>query len=149
VIDVYDASTATWSHIATKEIEGIASAIAVNNLVYITGVSDRIAGLGLIEILDASSVGTIAGCLSYGRYAPQSGIMGNEIVIFKTADWSTWSNQTDKMDLYNVSNGSMRIGQLTGDIKGAALFMAGGKAYQAGGVTGIATMSSKVYQLTW
>jgi Kelch motif/Galactose oxidase, central domain len=151
-IDIYNATTNTWSTSSLSEYKGYAAGIAVGNTNYWGGGYTFPYGLSnLVEIRDVISGSSTFGSL-FQPNAFFSAVLKNNKIVFFTSGvnmpmyWSPNPPVTDKFDIYDITDRSWSIGVLSKNIEGAATISMNNTTYVAGGYVN-GNISNQVWKL--
>lgn len=143
-VDVYDASTNSWSGTNLNFISGGVSGIEYENTIYWGGKTSPEME-GIVELWNSGNGMTTSYCLSYPRNYPTAVLRNNEIIFFTPGDNEFLS---DQFDIYNTVTGKWSIGKLDHTTAGCGVISVNNTIYVAGGRTSN-DYTDKVYILNW
>jgi N-acetylneuraminic acid mutarotase len=143
-VDIYDASSDSWSSTNLNFISGGVSGIANGNAIYWGGRTSPDYE-GTVEKWNTANGMITSYCLSYPRNYPTAISKSNEIIFFTPGDEEFLS---DQFDIYNTLTGKWSIGTLDQVTAGCGIISVNNVVYVAGGKTSEG-YSDKVYVLNW
>jgi len=148
-IDIYDATSETWSVDSLSMMRGLNGAISANNKIYWGGgfVSDAASPDGIItnsvEIRDLTTNATSFDCLSEPKAMLTAVRKDNKIIFFGGQNYGT-SNA--RFDIYDLTTNSWSIGVLPQNLLNPSIISYNNILYVAGGsINGV--WSNQVWKL--
>lgn len=147
-VDIYDASTNSWSAANLNFISGAICGVAAgDNNIYWGGMSWP-QYEGMAEIWNTISGAVTSTCLSYPRTYPAAVARNDEIIFFVPGEFGANNLPSDRFDIYNTVTGKWSVGLLTYPVAVPALISVNNVVYMAGGRTSEG-YTNKVYIINW
>jgi hypothetical protein len=146
-VDIYDASTNSWSATNLNFISGAICGVAAGDNIYWGGMSWP-QYEGKAEIWNTINGAATSKCLSYPRTYPAAIARSDEIIFFVPGEFGANNLSSDRFDIYNTVTGKWSVGLLSYPVAAPALISVNNVVYMAGGKTSEG-YSDKVYVLNW
>jgi N-acetylneuraminic acid mutarotase len=144
-VDIYDASTDSWSVANLNFVSGGVSGIAQGDKIYWSGIS-WLQYEGNVEVWNTGNGGITKYCLSYPRSYPGGIVKNNDIAFFVPGKPDEIIS--DRFDIYDPITDKWSIGLLDHAIAVPAVIKVNNVVYIAGGQTSNG-YTNKVYTLSW
>ena len=146
-VDIYDASTNSWSAADLNYISGSVSGVSKGDIIYWSGISFP-PYEGNTEIWNTANGSATTNCLSYPRSYPTAIAKNSDILFFVPGRTMNNAILSDQFDIYNTVTGKWSVGLLNDPVAGPGIISVNNVVYIGGGKTSNG-YTDKVHILNW